>query len=163
GRAAQDPGAHRQDRAVHHPPDQRGDLPRSPRRRVFRATGHHQGRDRGRSAGAALARPQARVGLRRARTTRLAPDRGRGAQDRHDARRVSNPMNTATTSTEIRSAAGRPASSYWTRNENWLLGTISMAIFLVVWELAVALVWINPLFTSSPSRIIRTGYQLFTD
>ena len=72
-------------------------------------------------------------------------------------------MDTTTTSTAIRSAAGRPPSSYWMRNENWLLGTISMAIFLAVWEFAVALAWVNPLFTSSPSRIIRTGYQLFTD
>jgi ABC-type nitrate/sulfonate/bicarbonate transport system permease component len=72
-------------------------------------------------------------------------------------------MDTATTSTEIRSAAGRPPSSFWKRNENWLLGTISMAIFLAVWELAVALAWVNPLFTSSPSRIVRTGYQLFAD
>ena len=27
----------------------------------------------------------------------------------------------------------------------------------------MALAWVNPLFTSSPSRIVRTGYQLFAD
>src|SRR5258708_1401154 len=38
-----------------------------------------------------------------------------------------------------------------------------MGIFLIFWEIVVALGWINPLFTSSPSRILRTGYEMFAD
>ena len=75
-------------------------------------------------------------------------------------------MDTVTTSTDTRTPTGRPPvqpASFWKRNENWLLGTISMLIFLAVWELAVALQWVNPLFTSSPSRIVRTAIDLFAD
>ncbi len=38
-----------------------------------------------------------------------------------------------------------------------------MLVFLAFWELAVDLNWVNPLFTSSPSRIIRAGYEMFAD
>lgn len=54
-------------------------------------------------------------------------------------------------------------ASYWKRNENWLLGTISMLLFLAFWEMVVALHWVNPLFTSSPSRIVNTAYEMFAD
>lgn len=53
--------------------------------------------------------------------------------------------------------------SAWKRNEKWLLGTISMALFLAFWETAVALQWVNPLFTSSPSRIVRAALVMFED
>ena len=35
--------------------------------------------------------------------------------------------------------------------------------FLAFWEVTVAFEWVNPLFTSSPSRILRTGYDMFAD
>ena len=38
-----------------------------------------------------------------------------------------------------------------------------MLMFLAFWELSVALGWVNPLFTSSPSRILRTGFEMFAD
>src|SRR5262245_62071428 len=53
--------------------------------------------------------------------------------------------------------------TYWQRNEKWLLGTISMAAFLMFWELSVALDWVNPLFTSSPSRIALAAHEMFAD
>jgi NitT/TauT family transport system permease protein len=56
-----------------------------------------------------------------------------------------------------------PSRSYWQRNETWLLGTIAMAAFLVFWELIVAFGFVNPLFTSSPSRIVTAGYEMFAD
>jgi ABC-type nitrate/sulfonate/bicarbonate transport system permease component len=60
--------------------------------------------------------------------------------------------------------AGPPAGpSALKRNEKWLLGTVSMALFLMLWEAAVALQWVNPLFTSSPSRIALAGYAMFAD
>jgi len=60
-------------------------------------------------------------------------------------------------------AVGKNSLSFWQRNENVLLGTISMVLFLAFWEIAVALRWVNPLFTSSPSRIVLAGYEMFAD
>jgi NitT/TauT family transport system permease protein len=61
--------------------------------------------------------------------------------------------------------AARPAArkSFWARNEYALFGTFSMLVFLAFWEASVAFGWVNPLFTSSPSRILRTGYEMFAD
>jgi NitT/TauT family transport system permease protein len=53
--------------------------------------------------------------------------------------------------------------TFWQRHENKLLGTISMVGFLAFWECAVALGLVNPLFTSSPSRIALAGYEMFVD
>ena len=38
-----------------------------------------------------------------------------------------------------------------------------MLAFLAIWELAVRFGLVNPLFTSSPSRIVITGYGMFAD
>jgi ABC-type nitrate/sulfonate/bicarbonate transport system permease component len=64
-----------------------------------------------------------------------------------------------------KSAEPRPAApkSFWKRNEHALLGSFSMLVFLVFWEMSVALGWVNPLFTSAPSRILSTGYEMFAD
>ena len=73
-------------------------------------------------------------------------------------------MNAITPSTGTTLAAKLPPiPSWWKRNEGWLLGTISMLVFLAFWESCVALAWVNPLFTSSPSRILLTGIEMFTD
>jgi ABC-type nitrate/sulfonate/bicarbonate transport system permease component len=75
-------------------------------------------------------------------------------------------MDAATASKETHAAAQpRPAraKSFWQRREHALIGTASMLVFLAFWELAVTLNWVNPLFTSSPSRIVRTGYEMFAD
>ena len=53
--------------------------------------------------------------------------------------------------------------SFGARNEHALIGTSSMLIFLAFWETAVALAWVNPLFISSPSRIVHAGYEMFAD
>jgi len=47
----------------------------------------------------------------------------------------------------------RAAALAWQRNENFLLGVASVTAFLLFWEFSVSLNWVNPLFTSSPSRI----------
>jgi ABC-type nitrate/sulfonate/bicarbonate transport system permease component len=62
-----------------------------------------------------------------------------------------------------RPQARRPRDTWWSRNESWLLGSISMGLFLLFWELAVALKWVNPLFTSAPTRILRAGWEMFAD
>lgn len=49
------------------------------------------------------------------------------------------------------------------RNLNAAIGTLSVLVFLALWEIAVALGWIAPLFVSSPSRILIAGYGMFLD
>ncbi len=49
------------------------------------------------------------------------------------------------------------------RNLNAAIGMLSVLAFLALWEIAVALGWIAPLFVSSPSRILITGYGMLRD
>jgi ABC-type nitrate/sulfonate/bicarbonate transport system permease component len=75
-------------------------------------------------------------------------------------------MDAFTASSDVYAAAKIPPAeqkSFWVRNEHALLGAVSMATFLVFWEMAVSLEWVNPLFTSAPSRILRVGYDMFAD
>jgi NitT/TauT family transport system permease protein len=73
-------------------------------------------------------------------------------------------MDAVSTSGKAAAAEDKPApKSFYARHENALLGTIAMASFLVLWEVAVARGWVNPLFTSSPTRIVRAGYTMFAD
>jgi len=58
---------------------------------------------------------------------------------------------------------GAPRRSSWDRHENWILGSLSMLVFLAVWEGAVRAGLVNPLFTSSPSRIAAAGFEMFRD
>jgi ABC-type nitrate/sulfonate/bicarbonate transport system permease component len=59
------------------------------------------------------------------------------------------------------SAPATPAASAWRRHENALIGAMSVIAFLVFWEAVVQFGFVNPLFTSSPSRIATAGYELF--
>jgi NitT/TauT family transport system permease protein len=63
----------------------------------------------------------------------------------------------------IPDTAGRERPRVWFRNEGAVLGTISVMGFLLVWQLAVNLGWIAPLFVSSPARILITGFGMFRD
>jgi NitT/TauT family transport system permease protein len=75
-------------------------------------------------------------------------------------------MDVRTTTHEAEeSDEARPAEprSFWARSEHALLGTVSMVAFLIFWEISVGLGWVKPLFTSSPSRILSTGYEMFAD
>ena len=66
--------------------------------------------------------------------------------------------------TEIETPAAAPSRrSAWRRNENVLIGTLSMLVFLALWELAVRAEAVNPLFTSSPSRIVAAAIEMFAD
>jgi len=62
-----------------------------------------------------------------------------------------------------RDADAPPQRTIWQRYENFLLGLGAVAAFLLFWEISVAIGWANPLFTSSPSRIFATGYEMFAD
>jgi ABC-type nitrate/sulfonate/bicarbonate transport system permease component len=45
-------------------------------------------------------------------------------------------------------------------NRDRLVGAVAVLIFLVFWEMVVRLGWVNPLFSSSPSRIVKTFVQM---
>jgi NitT/TauT family transport system permease protein len=62
--------------------------------------------------------------------------------------------------TEAMAAAPK---SFWAAHEHAILGIVAMLLFLAFWEMAVRLGWVNPLFTSSPSQIALTGYEMFAD
>lgn len=49
------------------------------------------------------------------------------------------------------------------RGEGAILGTVSVAGFLLLWQTSVAMGWIAPLFVSSPARILVTGFGMFRD
>lgn len=48
------------------------------------------------------------------------------------------------------------------RHEKKILGTITVTIFMIIWELAGSVYQVvNPMFLSSPSRIWHAGYKLY--
>lgn len=65
------------------------------------------------------------------------------------------------TETQPRTAPRR--RSFWQRHENVLLGSLSMLAFLALWEAVVRAGLVNPLFTSSPSRIVAAAFEMFAD
>jgi NitT/TauT family transport system permease protein len=73
----------------------------------------------------------------------------------------------ASTTASISTSPAEPmpvaARSFWKQHEHALIGTVSMLIFLAFWEASVSFGWVNPLFTSSPSRIVRTAIDMFAD
>ena len=44
-----------------------------------------------------------------------------------------------------------------------MLGAAAVVIFLGFWEISVAAGWVNPLFTSSPTRIAVAAVEMFAD
>ena len=72
-------------------------------------------------------------------------------------------LDTTTPTTETEAANVSPRRSRWRRHENLLLGTGSMLIFLALWEGVVRAGLVNPLFTSSPSRIVAAAIDMFAD
>ena len=64
---------------------------------------------------------------------------------------------------EVLIAPPEEVSAAAPRNLNAVIGAISVLVFLTLWEMAVALGWIAPLFVSSPSRILIAGYGMVRD
>ena len=64
---------------------------------------------------------------------------------------------------EIAAATAVPLAKFHLRWRNALLGIGTMAFFLLLWELAPALELVNPLFSSSPSRIFVAAQWLFAN
>jgi NitT/TauT family transport system permease protein len=64
---------------------------------------------------------------------------------------------------DVRVAEASSAYKFYLNQEAKILGTISVAAFLIVWEL-VGNTWqiINPMFMSAPSLIAKAAWQLFS-
>ncbi len=70
-------------------------------------------------------------------------------------------MDAVSTSGDVEQSARPIAPSRWRRYDNALIGTFAVLVFLALWEAVVDAGLVNPLFTSSPSRIAVAGYDLF--
>jgi NitT/TauT family transport system permease protein len=63
---------------------------------------------------------------------------------------------------DIKVAEATPYYKFYLNHEKAILGSISAAIFLFIWELAGnTFQWINPMFMSAPSLIFKAAVQLF--
>jgi NitT/TauT family transport system permease protein len=64
---------------------------------------------------------------------------------------------------DVRVAEASTAYKFYLNQERKILGTLSVLIFLGVWELCGnTLQIINPMFMSAPSLVLKAGIQLFT-
>ena len=63
---------------------------------------------------------------------------------------------------DVRVAEASRIYKIYLANEKKILGTVSVAIFLTIWELVGNVFqWINPMFMSAPSLIFKAGYEMF--
>ena len=63
---------------------------------------------------------------------------------------------------DVRVADASKLYKFYLNQEKKILGTVSVVLFLAVWELVGNVYqWINPLFMSAPSLILRTAIELF--
>jgi NitT/TauT family transport system permease protein len=61
-------------------------------------------------------------------------------------------------------AAGRPHQSFYQKHDSMIVGTISVAIVLTIWELVWSYTnWISPLFFSGPSAIAKQFWYGLTE
>lgn len=60
-------------------------------------------------------------------------------------------------------AEAAPRTTVLARYENFLLGAGAVTAFLAFWQAAVAWGWANPLFTSSPTRIVVAAMGMIAD
>jgi ABC-type nitrate/sulfonate/bicarbonate transport system permease component len=63
---------------------------------------------------------------------------------------------------DVRVAEASRLYKFYLNQEKKILGTISVALFLLTWELVGGVFqWVNPMFMSSPSLIFNAAVQLF--
>jgi ABC-type nitrate/sulfonate/bicarbonate transport system permease component len=64
---------------------------------------------------------------------------------------------------DVRVAEASRLYKFYLNQEKKILGTISVALFLLTWELVGGVFqWVNPMFMSSPSLIFNAAVQLFS-
>lgn len=62
----------------------------------------------------------------------------------------------------LQGAVGHPSSGWYRAHERLVLGTLGIVVCLTLWEGLVAAGLLNPLFASSPSRVLTAGAAYFT-
>jgi NitT/TauT family transport system permease protein len=63
---------------------------------------------------------------------------------------------------DVRVAEASRIYKIYLANEKKILGSVSVTIFLIIWELVGNVFqWINPMFMSAPSLIFKAGYEMF--
>ena len=63
---------------------------------------------------------------------------------------------------DVRVADASRWYKFYLNQEKKILGTLSVGIFLIIWELTGNVFqWINPMFMSSPSLIFKAGVEMF--
>ena len=63
---------------------------------------------------------------------------------------------------DVRAADASKLHKFYLNQEKKILGTVSVVLFLAVWELVGNVYqWINPLFMSAPSLILKAAIELF--
>jgi ABC-type nitrate/sulfonate/bicarbonate transport system permease component len=63
---------------------------------------------------------------------------------------------------DVRVAEASRIYKIYLANEKKILGSVAVAIFLILWELVGNVFqWINPMFMSAPSLIFKAGYEMF--
>jgi len=63
---------------------------------------------------------------------------------------------------DVRAADSSKLYKFYLNQEKKILGTVSVVLFLAVWELVGNVYqWINPLFMSAPSLILKAAIELF--
>ena len=65
--------------------------------------------------------------------------------------------------TERRTAGARKTGALMAGRERLIVGSVSVGLFILVWQLAVTAHAIDPLFVSSPSRIVMTARDMIGD
>ncbi len=64
---------------------------------------------------------------------------------------------------DVRVAEASKLYKFYLNQEKKILGSVAVAIFLVIWELAGnTFQWVNPMFMSAPSLIWKAAVQLFS-
>ena len=63
---------------------------------------------------------------------------------------------------DVRVAEASKLYKFYLNQEKKILGSVAVAIFLLIWELAGNVYqWVNPMFMSAPSLIWKAAVQLF--
>ncbi len=72
---------------------------------------------------------------------------------------------TSVSANDAAASARKPARKvpFWKKREDFLIGSIAVILFLLLWEVAVAQGWIKPLFVSAPSRIFKALMAMIAD
>lgn len=63
---------------------------------------------------------------------------------------------------DVKVADASRVYKFYLNQEKKILGAVSVALFLIVWELVGNVFqWINPMFMSAPSLIFKAGFEMF--